>query len=214
MYRLATKQDIPGITALWQEAFHETPILPDCDCFVAELDGRIVGMLFAMPQKLKSKALYKAVYFYAVATKEEYRGRGICRALMAYAEAHTDADCCVLVPASESLFDFYEKLGYKTAFYRKKTPFPGGAEISMEEYLLLREQLLSEEVHMVYDDLRYAQRIYGLKFYKTAGGICAASEAHTAETLPEDLGGKRYGMIKWLREEEAFQDAYLGFALD
>ena len=215
MYRLATTTDIPGVKALWREAFEEEPVLPDCPCYVAELDGKIVGMLFAIPQIFRADRDHKAAYLYAIATLKAYRGRGICRELMAYAEAHVAADCCVLVPAGESLFDFYRALGYETAFYRKFTVSGGNREISMEEYLQLREQILEGTPHMVWDDLTYAQTIYGLRFYKTEEGITAWSpERRTVENLPEDLGGVPYGMIKWLGEEEDFRWGYLGFALD
>ena len=213
MYRLAGKEDIPEICRLWREAFHEEPTLPSCDCFVAEQDGNIAGMLFAMPQKLKIKQLHKAVYFYAIATLKAYQGRGICRNLMAYAENRIDADCCMLVPASESLFGFYGTLGYETAFYRNKTASLKGQALSMEAYLQKREQLLTMP-HVVYDDLSYAQKIYGLKFYETTDGICAASEHLTAENLPHDLGDIPCGMIKWLTNEEPFDNAYLGFTLE
>lgn len=213
MYRLAKKKDIPQIIALWREAFHEEPTLPDCQCFVAEKDSKIVGMLHAIPQKLKIKDFHLAAYFYAIATKQEYREQGICRNLMAFAEEHMDADCCILVPASEELFGFYENLGYKTAFYRNKIPFSTGTEISMEHYLQKRETLLPLP-HVVYDDLDYARKIYDLKFYETADGICAASEHFTAENLPADLGNTPCGMIKWLRNEESLDYAYLGFTLE
>lgn len=212
-YRLAAGQDIPGITALWEEAFHETPVLPDGACYVAQTGSEIVGMLFALPQTLKAETEHKAVYFYAIATKEAYRGRGICRNLMAYAERHVDADCCMLVPASDSLFSFYKSLGYETVFFKERTPFAGGTEISMTRYLAKREAFLPLP-HVVYDDLSYAQKIYGLRFYETSDGICAASDNLTAENLPHDLGTRPHGMIKWLKNEEAFTNGYLGFALD
>ena len=214
MYRIATQQDIPGIVRLWQQAFGETPVLPEAPCFVAEQDGQVVGMLHALPQIFLSGKAYKAAYLYAIATEKAYRGRGICRSLMAYAEQTLDVDCCILVPARESLFRFYEALGYETAFYRHKTSFPGGEEISREDYLLLREQLLRHTPHMVYEDLHYAQKIYGLKFYRTKSGIAAASEEFTAEVLPRDLGGAPCGMIKWLHKGETFQNGYLGFTLE
>ena len=213
MNRLAAQQDIPGIAALWEEAFHETPLLPDGACYVADAGGEIAGMLFALPRTLKAEKEHKAVYFYAVATKEEYRGRGICRNLMAYVESRVDADCCMLVPASDELFLFYGRLGYETVFFKKRTPFAGGTEISMAQYLEKREALLPLP-HVVYDDLRYAQTLYGLRFYETSDGICAASDAVTVENLPHDLGGAPHGMIKWLQNKEAIQNAYLGFALD
>ena len=213
MYRIATEKDIPGITQLWQEAFHETPVLPDCISFVGEEDGEVVCMLHALPQMLKARHDHKAYYLYAIATKKAYRGRGLCRSLMAYAEQTLDADCCVLVPASESLFDFYGSLGYETAFTRHRSQFAGGEEISQGEYLALREQLLPM-AHMVYDDLSYAQKIYGLTFYRTPTGICAASDGFTAERIPEDLSDAPYGMLKWLRSAEPVQNAFLGFSLE
>ncbi|MBP3634037.1 MAG: GNAT family N-acetyltransferase [Oscillospiraceae bacterium] len=214
MYRLSQQQDIPQIISLWQTVFGETPILPPGLCFVAELEGRIVSMLHALPQTLLADRAHKAYYLYAIGTDPNYRGQGICRQLMAFAERALDADCLVLVPAQESLFGFYETMGYKTAFTRHKTAFCGGEEISMAQYLHLREALLQSVPHMVYEDLSYAQRIYGLKFYKTASGICAASEHFTAECLPEDLGSVPCGMIKWLSNEVPLQSAYLGFTLE
>ena len=213
MYRIATEKDIPGMVALWQEAFHETPVLPNCTSFVAEHDGQITAMLHAIPQTLRASQDHKAYYLYAIATKKAYRGQGLCRGLMAYAESVLDADCCVLVPASESLFDFYKSLGYETAFTRSRTQFDGGEEITQEEYLRLREQLLPM-AHIQYDDLSYAQTVYGLKFYKTELGICAASEHFTAERIPEDFSEAPYGMIKWLRNPEPVQNAFLGFSLE
>lgn len=214
MYRLAEKQDIPGIAALWREAFEEEPTLPDCPCFVAERGGEIAGMVHALPQTLESGTRRKAVYFYAIATLKAYRGQGICRGLMAYAERCADADCCVLVPAEERLFSFYESLGYKTAFFRNRTQGEAAAELSMAEYLRRREALLRHTPHMVYEDLSYAQRLYGLKFYETKEGITAKSLTYTAETLPGDAGGAPYGMIKWLRNEIPMEKAYLGFSLE
>lgn len=214
MYRLAEKQDLPGILALWQEAFHETPILPECTSFVAECDGQVAAMVHALPQLLRAQTDCKAAYLYAIATKKEYRGRGLCRGLMAYAERMLDADCCVLVPAEERLFSFYESLGYKTAFFRSRTQGEAAAELSMAEYLRRREALLRHTPHMVYEDLSYAQRLYGLKFYETKEGITAKSLTYTAETLPGDQGGAPYGMIKWLRGERPMEKAYLGFSLE
>ena len=213
MYRIATEKDAPGIVALWQEAFHETPSLPECISFVAEQEGETVAMLHALPQRFRTSRDRKAAYLYAIATKKTHRGQGLCRGLMAYAESVLDADCCVLVPASESLFGFYESLGYETAFTRRRTAFTGGEEIPEAEYLTLREQLLPM-AHMVYEDLSYAKKVYGLKFYKTEAGICAASDSFTAERIPEDFSQAPYGMLKWLRDPEPVENAFLGFSLE
>ena len=72
---------------------------------------------------LKNKR-YSAIYIYGVCTHPEYRGKG----LMKTAFKHLDElailkniDYLFLVPATEGLFDMYEKLGYKTGFTHEKT---------------------------------------------------------------------------------------------
>ena len=84
------------------------------------------------------------------------------------------------------------------AFTRSRTPFPGGTEISAEEYRRRREELL-DLPHIAYglDTFRYLETAYGVKFYETATGVAAAGENYTAEVLPEDLGGKPFAMAKW-----------------
>ena len=226
MLRTAVKTDLPGICALWQEAFGDTPeaaayffeSFPDCISYVAEDRGRIVSMVHALPQILSPDT--PAAYVYAVATLRTHRGRGLCRELMAFAEADLQQrgfDCCVLTPGELSLFDYYAGLGYQIAFTRRRVPFDRGTAISLSEYLTRREALLTEP-HMVYDEatLEYAQKVYGLTFYETDTGIAAAAPRYTAEVLPEDTEGDRFAfaMIKWLEEPRELQDAYLGFALE
>jgi ribosomal protein S18 acetylase RimI-like enzyme len=223
LLRIANSADFDGIAALWQEAFGDSreaverffEHFPNCRSFVAEEDGKIVSMVHALPQILSPDT--PAAYIYAVATAKESRGRGLCRDLMAFAENELKEkfDLCVLTPGEPSLFRFYETLGYETAFYRSRNPFPGGEEISLEDYAALRENLLTQS-HIVYDKaaLRYAQGIYGLAFYKTATGIAAAGEHYTAEVLPEDVSGGPYAMAKWLLTSQTLPKAYLGFGLE
>ena len=62
----------------------------------------------------------RAAYLYAAATLPQYRSRGIMGGMIRFA-----ADFCrsagfhsiVLVPAEESLFGYYGRSGFKTAFY-------------------------------------------------------------------------------------------------
>ena len=224
MFRLSRSSDFPGIAALWQEAFGDSrdavkqffESFSDCRTYVAEQDGEIVSMAHALPQILSPDT--PAAYLYAVATAKTHRGKGLCRQLMAFAEEdlkEKGVSLCVLTPGEPSLFRFYEDLGYETAFYRSRNPFPGGEEISLEAYAALREKLLTAP-HMVYDEntLRYAQRVYGLRFYKTDTGIAAAGDRYTAEVLPEDVNGGPYAMAKWLLNSQTLPKAYLGFGLE
>ncbi len=224
MLRPAQSTDFPGIAKLWQEAFGDSErsirfffdAFPDCLSWVAEEDGQIVSMVHGLPRILSPDT--SAIYVYAVATTETHRGRGLCRQLMAFAEAdakNRGFACAVLTPGEPSLFRFYEGMGYRTAFTRNRTPFPGGRPISTEAYAEARKQLLTVP-HLVCTPafLDYAKEVYGLTFYKTATGIAAAGEGYTAEVLPEDPGGGPFAMIKWLGEEKPLKNAYLGFPLE
>ena len=84
---------------------------------------KIASFLFAIPftARVLGKE-YKAVYVYGVATVPEFRGKGYMKEIFQMMEDFfgNDIDFYYLVPANETLFPMYEKLGYKTAFYLKK----------------------------------------------------------------------------------------------
>lgn len=226
MFRIAEKQDRPGMIALWQEAFGDGQkqvedffqSFPNCLSYVAEEDGRILSMVHALPQILRAEDDLQAAYVYAVATAKDARGRGLCTGLMSFAEddlRRSGFACTALTPGEPSLFGFYEKLGYETVFFRSRTAFGGGREVSAADYARLRKDHLPV-AHMVYDvrTLEYARNIYGLRFYETSGGCAAAGASYTAEVLPDDCGGAPHAMVKWLRREKPLKEAYLGFSLE
>lgn len=111
-----------ALRQLWQEAFL------DDDSF---LDGFFsVGFspdrcLCLWQDTCLASALYwfdcnwagqKVAYLYAVATAASQQGKGYCRALMEKTHGllkEQGYKGAILVPGSESLFRFYEKLGYK-----------------------------------------------------------------------------------------------------
>ncbi len=227
MFRIASAADRPSVAALWQEAFGDSPeavaaffaAFPACRSYVAEEEGRVVSMVHGLPQMLRADVEIPAAYLYAVATRKASRGRGLCRGLMAFAEADLQScgfACAVLTPGGPELFGFYKALGYKADFSRRRTLWDGvGEEVSAAQYGRLREALLRGP-HMDYDAaaLTYAKAVYGLRFYKTPGGCAAAGPACTAEVLPADLGGEPFAMVKWLDTPHPLEKAYLGFALE
>ena len=221
---LAAPADRQGLTDLWMQVFGDSPqavkcffdSFPCCRSYAAKEAGTVAAMVHAIERTLTPR--HKAAYLYAVATAPAFRGQGLCRSLMAFAEADLKArgyDCCILRPASSGLFRFYEGQGYETAFFRSHNAFPGGEPISAAEYIRLREEILTVP-HTVCDEtlLNYASSVYGLTFYRTETGCCAASPHYTAECLPEDVGGGAYAMIKWLTAPSPMDSAYLGFALE
>ena len=103
-------KDIFKDTDEYTELFFSRKVKPENTYTVREGD-RIVSMVFAVDEKING---LKAAYICGVATIPEYRGRGLCAKLMKEAEDDLKKrgyDICFLIPESESLFDFYGKMG-------------------------------------------------------------------------------------------------------
>lgn len=158
----AQKSDLPALTALWQTCFGDTAaqieafwraLWPQIRVFAA-YDGKApAAMLCALPAALVDEAgeSFPAVYLYAVCTAPQHRCRGLCAGLMAYAEDCLKKDgvrFSTLVPSGAELFGFYQKLGYKTAFFNRSYFVPaerGHAKItklSADGYRNLRQMQL------------------------------------------------------------------------
>ena len=63
---------------------------------------------------------WHARYVYAVATLPEYRGRGLAARILKFAQEY-DGQPLLLAPAEKTLMDYYEKLGFVTAFAANRT---------------------------------------------------------------------------------------------
>ena len=124
--------DIPALSRLWKQAFGDTDeeiarffreAYPHASGFAARDGETLVGMCFALPQQLAcGEDTCSAAYLYAVATDEHWRGQGVCRTLLAFAEKELKkrgTDCLMLVPADEGLAAMYEKLGFSGALRRE-----------------------------------------------------------------------------------------------
>jgi len=79
-------------------------------------DGKPVSMLMLLPAKLTNQEIF---YVYGVATLPEYRRQGFSSALISYANRSLPESTLgtFLCPATESLFSYYEKQKYESAFY-------------------------------------------------------------------------------------------------
>ncbi len=118
-----TQTMIPALKSLWHQAFGDSQVFIDhffskgfsadrCRC--VRVDDTVAAALYWFDCQWQKK---KLAYLYAVATDKAFQKRGLCRALMTDTHRHLEKlgySGCVLVPGSEDLFAFYEKLGYNT----------------------------------------------------------------------------------------------------
>jgi len=165
---LSLKQEeyIPQLLDLWQEAFGESKeevlpffreIFPLCRCFCVVEEGKILAVVYALPQVLRmGQRELPMAYFYAIATAKSHRGRGLASRLIAFAEEEMRNEGMagiLLVPASESLFKFYEKLGFSVFCRRKRENLEKEngeiAECDEKTYLQKREAFLQNVPHNV-----------------------------------------------------------------
>lgn len=137
MIRVLKPSDNPQIMSLWRTCFGDTDeyirsflfALGTADSGLAiELDGRVASMLFMLPAKMnvmgKAREL---IYIYACATSPEHRGKGLMRDLLEAAYDCAKAQSAlglILVPASERLSAYYQKLGFESCFRKNEFELP------------------------------------------------------------------------------------------
>ena len=116
----ATSQ-IPGLRALWKEAFGDNDLFLDaffahgfradrCRC-VTE-NGKVLAALYWFETTCENQ---RFAYLYAIATAASHRGRGLFTMLLADTKAVLEKagyDGILLVPENENLGRMYEKFGF------------------------------------------------------------------------------------------------------
>ena len=120
---LKLTDEMRDIVHIWQKCFGETDLsvyhflsryyFSHC-AMTEKANGHIVGMAFMIPCQT---GFGLGAYLYGIATLPEYQHRGISTRLI-----NRLLDCCkingadfsFLIPADESLNDFYDRFGYKT----------------------------------------------------------------------------------------------------
>ena len=184
-FRKTNPGDLPQLKSLWALGFGDTEqeieaffaiSYPTATGFCAEEDGKVIAAAYALPQEVAwGEKNCRTAYLYAVTTHPDFRKRGICAKLLAYAEKELTKryfDCLTLVPATDALRSYYASLGFvsqNTAFFDE-----GGAPeargvcevLTPAEYAGLRETVLYDLPHVRYglSDLRYQASMSG--FYR------------------------------------------------
>ena len=154
-----TSRQVPALRSLWREAFGDTEAFLDDftatamdsrRCFAATQGDHVLGAVYWFDCSCRGQRL---AYLYGVATARAFRGQGVCRALMDHVHSHLQKSGyagTVLVPGQESLFRFYENMGYEA--FCSMTDFPctpngdaiGIHEVDTHEFARRRRDLLPE----------------------------------------------------------------------
>jgi len=192
---------IPQLRQLWQEAFGDsdafldsffrTAFSPDrCLCIFS--GDSLAAALYWMDCALEEQRL---AYIYAVATRRDFRGRGLCRMLMNRTHellARRGYAGAVLVPQQESLRQMYAGMDY--ASFGGLTEFRCSAEapavslrsVGPEAFAALRRRLLPPG-SVLQEGHSLAFLSEQLQFYSGAdwllAGYCEKGILHAVELL-------------------------------
>lgn len=201
--------DISALRKLWKQAFGDEDAFLDsffavgfsperCRCVI--MDGKLAAAAYWFEVYLQNR---KLAYIYAVATGESFRGQGICHELMAH--IHQVLSChgydgAVLVPGSESLFRFYEGMGYKPFGTMESCSCEASDQavelekISKEEFAHLRRQRLPVG-GVVQEGALLDFLATQVTFYKGENCLLCASCREGSAVIPELLGEENMGSI-------------------
>lgn len=213
----------------------------------ASFEGKkIISSLYLLDINLKHcNHIYRGFYLYAAATDIAYRQKGIMAKLIDEAKEYakkSEASFICLVPASKSLYEYYEKFGFQTAMHKKmfdkemlkSVSRSDVIDCSCDEYLKNRKKLDCNFMFFEKSEFSYALdclKYYSIKPYKTKSGIYFISDSeienimeifnsdkNTALLMSKDNALCAFGMIYPIDENlkaiSSFEEIYMNFALD
>lgn len=201
--------------ALWLEAFGGEADYVDffldtheaCVCLTEQENGKLCSALYLLDGKLCGKPAY---YLYAAATFKEYRGKGCMSRLLGKAEEYAlkkGRAYIVLVPAEESLFDFYSRFGYKTCFYAKKQ------NMNEDFFIDKNKCFVWHKAHLQY--IRSENIIFESKLFRSNGMLFTVYGEDEIKVPVKDADEKyRYAMTLSLDDDISQENFYIGLTLD
>lgn len=188
-FRFAERSDIPVLKLMWRLCFGDEESYIDFyfnhyfhreKTLLLIKGDEIASMLTMIPASfvLEDGQSYTSAMLYAIATHPEFQNRGLAGELMTYSSQYLkekDKDLSVLVPAESSLYDFYEKRGYRKAFFLREImlekldieekfdeiPHLAITELAAEEYNLRRKTALQGKAYLSYanHEIAYQKRL-------------------------------------------------------
>ncbi|MBQ5825083.1 MAG: GNAT family N-acetyltransferase [Clostridia bacterium] len=202
---------------LWREAFgdseeyirffHNTH--SSCVCLTLEEKGALASALYLIDGELCSQ---KGLYLFAAATFKKHRGKGLMAKLLQKAEEYARQNAksfIALVPAEASLFDYYSRFGYKTAFYADKRSI--GSEFSADGV----NMFCWSAGHIGY--IIKEQEKYGTRLYECGAVTFSVYEGGYIKTPADKSEENRYGMLLPLSSEAnrlVELNSYIGLTLE
>lgn len=213
MTDFALPSDKAEIRELWEEAFPEERAFNRWffeNKFRTEytLVYRENGVICSMAQLLPYEiaGFGQVSYIYGAATRAEYRRRGFMERLLRRSheiDREKGFAGSILIPASRELFDYYGKIGYKTAFYASHSAYafvPRG-EFSVkkagEEDIPFMDEAYRAEVGENYivrtrerwqEQIKMYNELYGGVYILLENGKRAAYCFYTGESMAEICG--------------------------
>lgn len=181
MIEFASKEDFSDIIKLWHEVFGDSEKVIEgfLERFYDRVllfrkSNKILGMLSLLPISVGKATGF---YVYAVATDESCRSKGIATRLLEYSKALCqNKNFLLLVPASDSLFEFYKKFGFSNISCLEKNIVSSHIEgdiipvspISPIELLILRKEYFKSISFFEWDIdiLNLMHDCFGYKFLK------------------------------------------------
>ncbi|MDR0365039.1 MAG: GNAT family N-acetyltransferase [Bacteroidales bacterium] len=225
MIRQAFDYEYDKIIQIWEDAFHDEKEYisfflsqhPCYTCLVYETKQRIAAMLFLIPCSLARQSGY---YVYACATSPEYQRKGYMRQLLEFSFRKAQQEKAfglILVPGSNSLFKYYEKIGYqkfsglgRTIFYSRRTErFLFQSYHDSQLILQIRNKFfdVKTSVHFGESHIQYIMK----QVEKSSGAVLLFSQNEkTGYALClEDALSKELHVMEWaLLSDNLEKDAY------
>ncbi len=134
----SNKKYISSLVSLWEKVFGDDEeyiklffrkAYFNSDIFAVTVGDDIVSALYLLKAEIKSDGeTYKGRYLYAAATLPECRGKGYMAQLIREALDFANGeklDFIALVPATDSLYGYYERFGFTEAMYKYKLEIVG-----------------------------------------------------------------------------------------
>ena len=182
MIDFATEKDYSEIIPVWQSGFDDNAddvaeFLAGtggfCDRLVWREDKKIVAEMNIIRCDLSIEGKrVSAVYFYALATLPEYRGRGIMSSMIRFALDKYAADgisYAMIVPAEEGLVGYYRRFGFEPICGAKIADIPSE---SIFDFPIQTTKLSPSQLKELRDSRKGNNAVFSVEYIDFALRFC------------------------------------------